>query len=205
MIIQLILNKLIKMEELIVASHNQNKCKEIQALLSNTFMLKTLDDIGISEDIPENEFTFEGNAKAKTSYVVEKTGKNCFADDSGLEVLALNNEPGVFSARYAGLEKNEENNLQLLLKNLKGIENRAAAFKTSIVLYYNGTYYHFEGEVKGRIISEKRGKEGFGYDPIFIPEGSDKTFAEMNLEEKNRFSHRARALEKMLHFLTKNA
>lgn len=193
------------LKELIFASHNQHKCKEIQSILDKSFIIKSLDDIGIREEIPENETTFEGNAKAKTSYVVEKTGKNCFADDSGLEVKALKNEPGVFSARYAGPDKNDENNLQLLLQNLKGITNRAANFKTSIVLYYNGSYHHFEGEIKGQIIHEKRGSKGFGYDPIFIPIGSDKTFAEMSMEEKNNFSHRAKALKKMIHFLTNNS
>lgn len=192
-------------KELIFASHNQHKCREIQSLLDKSYVLKSLDDIGIMEEIPENEKTFEGNAKAKTFYVVEKTGKNCFADDSGLEVKALNNEPGVFSARYAGSEKNDENNLQLLLRNLNGIEDRSASFKTSIVLYYNRSYHHFEGEIEGQIIKEKRGSTGFGYDPIFIPNGSDKTFAEMTMEEKNNFSHRAKALKKMIHFLTLNS
>jgi len=187
--------------KLVFATHNKNKAIEIQSLMPEGIEVLTLDEIGCIEDIPETADTLEGNAKIKADFVYETYGYNCFADDTGLEVVALNNEPGVLSARYAGLAKEPEQNMQLLLENLSNHNNRSAQFRTVIALRLDGGTYLFEGIVSGDITAEKRGNEGFGYDPIFQPIGSQRTFAEMSLTEKNGMSHRARALEKMINFI----
>jgi XTP/dITP diphosphohydrolase len=189
--------------KLIFATHNRNKAFEIQKLLPSKFQVLTLDDISFHDEIPENEPTIEGNSAFKAKFIFNKFELNCFADDTGLEIEELNGNPGVHSARYAGEEKNPDANMNLVLTELAGLENRNARFKTVITLILDGEQYIFEGIVNGRMIDEKRGTNGFGYDPIFIPENEIRTFAEMDLAEKNQFSHRARALEKMIEFLTK--
>ena len=188
--------------KLIFATHNSNKAFEIQKLLPKDFQVLTLDDIDFQDEIPENESTIEANSAFKAQFIFNKFNLNCFADDTGLEIEVLNGKPGVHSARYAGEEKNADSNMNLVLKELYQISNRKARFKTVITLIINGEQLQFEGIVNGTIIDEKRGSNGFGYDPIFIPEDESKTFAEMNLSEKNKYSHRARALEKMIAFLT---
>jgi XTP/dITP diphosphohydrolase len=187
--------------KLVFASHNQNKVNEIKSLLPETFDLVSLTDIGFLEEIPEIGLTLDENSQIKARTIYEKTGFFCFADDTGLEIEALNFEPGVYSARYAGEEKNDSENLQKVLTKLDGIPNRNARFRTVITLIIEHKEYSFEGIVEGKIILEKRGEFGFGYDPIFVPENESKTFAEMQMEEKNKFSHRARAFQKMIHFL----
>lgn len=191
-----------KIMELIFATQNPNKAIEINAKLGDTFSIIDLKKLDITEDIPETADTLKGNALQKARYVFNKTQRNCFADDTGLEVEALNGEPGVLSARYAGLQKNSGDNMDLLLKNLKGKTNRKAQFRTIIALIIDGEEHLFEGIAKGEIVEHKQGKEGFGYDPIFVPEGYTTTFAEMSLEEKNTLSHRAIAFDKMKAFLT---
>ncbi|MCE2713061.1 MAG: non-canonical purine NTP diphosphatase [Cryomorphaceae bacterium] len=190
--------------KLIFASHNEHKAKEIQSLLPSGIELLTLVDLQLTEEIPETAETLEGNALLKASYVHERFGMNCFADDTGLEVHALNGAPGVFSARYAGKDKDSEANMALLLKNLSNATDRRARFRTSIALIWNGKQHFFDGVVNGQIAKDRAGSDGFGYDPIFIPENSTRTFAEMTLSEKNNQSHRARALEKMIAFLNRN-
>ncbi len=187
--------------QLVFASNNPNKIKEIQSLLPGQITILSLEDIGCAEEIPETAYTIEGNAMLKANHVTEKYGYSCFADDTGLLVDALNGEPGVYSARYAGEQKNAEDNMAKLLKKLDDTENRKAHFKTVICLNINGKQHLFEGMVKGKIIHEKRGSEGFGYDPVFIPDGYTKTFAEMTLEEKSIISHRGLAVEKLVAFL----
>jgi XTP/dITP diphosphohydrolase len=187
--------------KLIFATHNQHKAKEIQALLPAEFEVLTLNDIDIQEDIPETSDTLEGNASQKSHYILHHFSMDCFSDDTGLEIPALNNEPGVYSARYAGPSKNADENMNKVLEKLAGKSDRSAQFRTVISLILEGKEHIFEGVVKGSIISEKRGTDGFGYDPIFVPEGQNKTFAELSLDEKNTMSHRARAFEKMIHFL----
>jgi XTP/dITP diphosphohydrolase len=188
--------------ELIIASNNQHKVAEIQGILDNSFNLKTLKEAGIAEEIPETADTIDGNALLKARYVFNKTKINCFADDTGLEVDALNGGPGVYSARYAGENATFEMNNQKLLSELKGVENRKAKFKTIIALIKNGKEHLFEGVVDGEIIESYQGFEGFGYDPIFKPLGLGKTYAEMGLEEKNKMSHRYLAVKKLVEFLT---
>lgn len=188
--------------ELIFASHNQNKVKEIQAILPEGTKLLSLTDINCHDEIVEDGDTLEANAIIKARYVYHTYGESCFADDTGLEVEALNEEPGVYSARYAGEQKNSDDNMNLLLEKLEGQQNRKAQFRTVICLIINGNEHLFEGIVKGTIIDEKRGEEGFGYDPIFIPEGYTTTFAQMPLSEKNKVSHRKRAFAKMTEFLS---
>jgi XTP/dITP diphosphohydrolase len=188
--------------DLVFATQNPNKAKEIAAKLGTEFTITDLKSIGITDEIPETSDTLEGNALQKARYVYEKTKLNCFADDTGLEVEALKGEPGVYSARYAGSQKNANDNMDLLLKNLDGEANRKAQFRTVIALIIDGKKHLFEGTAKGKIIEEKQGTEGFGYDPIFIPDGFDRTFAQMDLEEKNQLSHRAKAFDKMKSFLT---
>ena len=190
--------------ELIFASHNQNKVKEINALLGNGFRVKSLSDIGFDTEIVENGETLEANALIKARTIYELTQQNCFADDTGLLVSALNNEPGVYSARYAGLQKNDHDNMDLLLKNLEGITDRKANFTTCIALILEGKEYLFEGKLHGSIIHEKIGSNGFGYDPIFKPDNYTITLAQMELSEKNTISHRAKAFENMKAFLLKN-
>ena len=189
--------------QLLFCSTNIHKSKEIQHKLGPTYALKSLNDVGFTGEIEETAFTFEGNAKLKAEFGFQHYHLPCFSDDSGLEVEALNLEPGVYSARYAGEAKDDNKNMDKLLLNLKGITNRKARFKTVIVyIDIKGEQFVFEGSVSGRIIEVKRGDQGFGYDPIFIPDGYDKTFAEMSMEEKSILSHRARALEKFIHFLS---
>jgi XTP/dITP diphosphohydrolase len=190
--------------KLVFASHNQNKVNEIKSLLPKSVEVLSLTDIGFVDEIDETGLTLDENSKLKAKAVLKKTGYFCFADDTGLEIEALNYEPGVFSARYAGNQKNDSDNIEKVLLNLKGITNRNARFRTVITLLIGKDEYSFEGKVEGKIIMEKRGEFGFGYDPIFIPEDQSRTFAEMSLEEKNKFSHRARAFQKMIEFL-KNA
>lgn len=185
---------------LVFATQNENKAKEIQSLLPNQIEVKTLKEIGCDVDIPENEPDLKGNSLTKAKYVVEHYNTNSFADDTGLEIEALNGEPGVFSARYAGPEKDSEKNMDLVLEKLKDQPNRKAQFKTVIALILNNKTHFFEGVVEGEIRKERSGSKGFGYDPIFEPEGCGKTFAEMNTEEKNKMSHRGRAIEKMVVF-----
>jgi len=189
--------------QLVFASNNKNKIKEIQLLVSDTIQILSLEEIGCTEDIPETADTIEGNAILKANYVTEKFGFNCFADDSGLEVNALNGEPGVFSARYAGEPKNDENNIDKLLANLKEIENKKANFKTVICLNLNGKQQLFTGIINGQIIAERVGTNGFGYDPIFVADGYQKTFAELTLEEKSNISHRGIAVKQLITFLQK--
>jgi XTP/dITP diphosphohydrolase len=187
--------------KLVFASHNQNKVNEIKSLLPKSVEVLSLTDIGFVDEIDETGLTLDENSKIKAKAVLKKTGYFCFADDTGLEIEALNYEPGVFSARYAGNQKNDSENIEKVLLNLQGITNRNARFRTVITLLIGQDEYYFEGRVDGKIIMEKRGEFGFGYDPIFIPADESRTFAEMTLEEKNQFSHRARAFQKMIEFL----
>lgn len=187
--------------DLIFASNNPHKVKEIRSIIGPGFNLLSLIDLNIADDIPENESTFEGNALAKARYVHRLTGKNVFADDTGLETEALNGQPGVHSARFAGESKDSSANIEKLQSMLGETVNRKARFRTVIALILNDREYLFEGVVNGDITREKRGTEGFGYDPVFVPEGRNKTFAEMSLPEKNTLSHRARAFEKLREFL----
>jgi XTP/dITP diphosphohydrolase len=187
--------------KIVFASNNKNKIKEIQALLPAAIQIVSLEDIGCTEEIPETANTIEGNAILKANYVTQKYGFDCFADDSGLEVDALNGEPGVFSARYAGEPKNDENNIDKLLTNLNGIENKKANFKTVICLNLNGNQHLFTGIINGQIINERVGTNGFGYDPIFVADGYQKTFAELTLEEKSTISHRGIAVKQLIEFL----
>ncbi len=187
--------------KLIFATNNRHKLTELQQLLGNEFDLQSLSDINCSEEIPEDYETLEENADQKASYVYEKYQVNCFADDTGLEIAALNNEPGVYSARYAGDAKNAKANIQKVLKNLEGKEDRSAQFRTIISLFLNGKKYRFEGIVKGEILKEERGKDGFGYDPVFKPNACSGSFAEMDMAEKNKISHRGLAVQKLVRFL----
>jgi len=186
---------------IIFASNNQHKIKEIKSLLGNTFTLLSMSDINIDEDIPEDEPLLEGNALSKARYIHNVTGMDVFADDTGLEIDALNGLPGVLSARFAGEEKNSTANIEKVLSLLGDTKNRKARFRTVIALIINNNEYLYEGIVQGKIINEKRGAGGFGYDPVFIPDGKNKTFAEMELDEKNSVSHRAKAFEKLREFL----
>ena len=190
------------MTELIFASHNHNKASEINNIIMPQFKVVTLDEIGLNEDIAETADTLEGNALIKARYVYQKTGKDCFADDTGLEVDALGGAPGVHTARYAGQDCNPEKNIQKLLAALEGNANRKARFKTIVAYIKDGEEFLFEGTVEGTIATHKAGNDGFGYDPIFIPdEGLGRTFAEMTLSEKNQISHRARAIAKFVKHL----
>ena len=188
--------------EIIFASNNVNKIREISNVLGSSFILLSLKDIDMDEDIPENELTLEGNALLKARHIFKAAGMNVFADDTGLEVEALNGQPGVHSARFAGENKDSDANIEKLLSLLENESNRKARFRTIIALILNGREYLFEGSVAGTIISKRRGKEGFGYDPVFIPEGNTLTFAEMDLDEKNKISHRAKAFESLRLFLS---
>ena len=191
------------MTDICFATNNQHKLVEVKNLLGNEFNVLSLEDIGCSEELPENQSTLEGNSLEKAKYVLDHYQINCFADDTGLEVEALGGAPGVYSARYAGPQKNNEENISLLLKNLATHKNRKAQFRTVFTLFYNQTCYQFEGVVKGKIINEKKGDQGFGYDPVFVPDHYDKTFAEMPLEEKGIISHRGIATRKLVEFLKK--
>ena len=189
--------------KLVFASNNKHKLQELRAILGDNFELLSLQDIGCFDDIPEEQSTLEGNARQKAFYVFEKFGFACFADDTGLEIEALNGEPGVYSARYAGEEKSAEANMDKVLKNMEKINRRNARFRTVISLVINGEEKQFEGIVEGEILREKRGCSGFGYDPIFQPQGFSLTFAEMELDEKNKISHRGRAIQKLVQYLKK--
>ena len=187
--------------KLVFATNNQNKVKEVQSLLPDHIKILSLKDIGCEEDIPETQPTIEGNAIQKAEYVKEHYGYDCFADDTGLEVHALNGEPGVYSARYAGTQRNADDNMNKLLENLENKKDRSAQFKTVIALILHGKQHTFEGICKGEIINEKRGDYGFGYDPIFMAEDFTETFAQISLEEKNRVGHRGKAVQKLIRFL----
>ena len=189
-------------KKIVFATNNAHKLNEVRAILGENIEVQSLKDINCYDDIPETADTLEGNALLKARYIYERYGVDCFADDTGLEVEALNGAPGVYSARYADENgHNSEANMQKLLKELDGVENRKAQFRTAIIVIVNGKEHLFEGIVKGNIIEEKRGGAGFGYDPIFVPEGYDQTFAELGNDVKNTISHRARAVEKLCAFL----
>jgi XTP/dITP diphosphohydrolase len=186
---------------IVFATGNPNKVKEVNELLDDGIKIVSLEAIGCQEDIPETQPTIEGNALQKARYVVENYKVDCFAEDTGLEIEALNGEPGVFSARYAGEQRDSEANMALVLEKLANQNNRKAHFKTVVALSLNGKEYLFEGIAKGEISIKKDGEKGFGYDPIFIPEGFDKSFAQMTSVEKNAISHRGKAINKLKKFL----
>ena len=190
--------------ELIIASQNQNKLVEFKKILGDKINLFSLSDIGLNQEIPENEKTIKKNAMFKAKFVNIQTGKNVFADDTGLEIDSLNGEPGVYSARYSGVERNSDKNIELVLRKLKNKANRNSRFKTIISLIIDGKSVNFEGVVEGKITEEKRGSNGFGYDPIFQPNGYSSTFGEMSLNEKNKISHRSIAINKMVQYLKEN-
>ena len=192
------------METLIFASNNRNKLDEIKLVLWNDFTIISLQESGIDIDIPEPHDSLEANAREKSLTIYQLTGKNCFSEDTGLEVDALNGAPGVNSARYAGENRSPEENIEKLLIKLSSFANRKARFRTVISLQMDGNEWLFEGICTGTITREIRGVQGFGYDPVFVPDGSTKTFAEMNMDEKNIFSHRRKAMDKLLAFLYKN-
>lgn len=192
------------MLQLVFASNNINKIKEIQQLVPADIQILSLKDIGCEVDIPETADTIEGNAILKANYVTEHYGYACFADDSGLEIEALNGAPGVYSARYAGSQRNDNDNMNKVLEKLQNETNRKANFKTVIALNINNEQHLFTGIINGEIIHEKRGANGFGYDPIFVAEGHQKTFAELSMEEKATISHRGKAVKQLVSFL-KNA
>ena len=189
------------MKQLVFATNNQHKLQEVRDMLKDRYQILSLKEINCEEDIPETAETLEGNALLKARFVKEKYGFDCFADDTGLEVEALNNAPGVYSARYAGEDKDAKANMRKVLNELKDSENTFACFRTVIALIQNNKEYLFEGIVNGNIIREEKGNAGFGYDPIFIPEGYDKTFAELGIDIKNKISHRAEAVNKLKDFL----
>ncbi|QOG01807.1 non-canonical purine NTP diphosphatase [Flavobacterium sp. MDT1-60] len=187
--------------KLVFASNNLNKIKEIQSILNGSIQLLSLEEIGCHEEIPETADTIEGNAILKADYVTQKYGYDCFADDTGLEVTALNGEPGVYSARYAGEQRNADDNMDKLLNALKDKSDRSAQFKTVIALNLNGEQHLFTGLAKGEITFSKAGNHGFGYDPIFQPENYSETFAELSSDIKNKISHRAKATKQLIDFL----
>ncbi len=191
--------------KLIFATQNQHKLQEIKLLLPKSIELISLADINFTDDIAETADTLKGNALLKAKYIYERFAINCFADDSGLEVEVLNGAPGVYSARYAGLQKNDADNNQKLLAQLEGKPNRNACFKTVIALVLNGKEYTFDGVIEGTILEEMHGTQGFGYDPLFKPNGYNKTFAQISAEEKSKISHRALAVNKLVDFLSANA
>ncbi len=194
--------------EFIFATNNKNKIKEIAARIEQTkanIKVKSLRDINFYEDIPENEPTLEGNASSKSHYIFHRYHVDCFADDTGLEVEALNGAPGVYSARYAGEPKNMKRNIKKLLNEMKKKNNRKARFRTVISLIINGEEKLFEGIVNGKLLSEEKGSQGFGYDPLFVPDGYLQTFAQMPLNKKNKISHRAKALDKLVEYLAQIA
>ena len=188
--------------ELCFATNNAHKLEEIQAILGNSFELISLKETGCKEELPETGNTLEANSLQKAQYLYDHYQVNCFADDSGLEVQALGGEPGVDSAHYAGPQRSHADNVNLLLKNLADKTNRSAQFRTVITLIQNGETTQFEGSIEGQIIGELRGTQGFGYDPIFVPDGNTTTFAEMSLAEKGKISHRTKAFEKLVEFLS---
>ena len=189
------------MRKIVFATNNQHKLEEVRAMIGDYFQVLSLKDIDCNEDIPENGLTFEENAISKARYIKEHYGYDCFADDSGLEVTALNNAPGVFSARYAGEPSNSQRNIEKLMHEMQGKEERSARFRTCIAYLTGEEERYFEGCVEGSIIDTLRGCNGFGYDPLFVPCGYDLTFAEMSSEEKNKISHRAIAVQKLIEYL----
>ncbi len=189
------------MHKLIFATNNQHKIDEIRSISNIGHEIISLKEAGINIDIPEPYNTLEENATEKSKVIYKLTGRDCFSEDTGLEVEALNGEPGVKSARYAGEENSFEKNIEKLLLKMQGIENRNAQFRAVLSLMLNGTEHKFEGVCKGTILAYTKGGKGFGYDPIFLPLGANKTFAEMNMEEKNKFSHRKKAMDKLVDFL----
>lgn len=186
------------------ATNNANKLKEVRALLDPQFEVLSLKDIGCTYDLPENQETLEGNSLEKSRFVFDNFQIDCFADDTGLEVKYLSGAPGVYSARYAGPHKSNEDNITLLLQKLEKAEDRSAQFRTVFTLIIKGQVFQFEGVVKGKIISQKIGNQGFGYDPVFVPLGYEQTFAEMSMTEKGKISHRGIATRKLVDFLQKN-
>lgn len=188
---------------LIFATNNQHKVDEIRAALHGGLEILTMKEAGIDIDIPEPHHTLEENASEKSRVIYQLKNSDCFSEDTGLEVEALNGEPGVKSARYAGEQRSFDDNIDKLLENLKGVENRTAQFRTVISLILNGEEFLFEGICEGKISNERMGEKGFGYDPIFIPKGSTISFAQMSTEQKNEFSHRRKALDKLIDFLNK--
>ena len=191
--------------KILFATNNAHKLAEVQAVLGDAYTLVTHRDCGVTEEIPEEQETLEGNASQKAHYLHDRTGLDCFADDTGLEVEALGGAPGVHSARYATDGHDFAANNRLLLKNLEGVENRRARFRTVISLILNGEEHLFEGRVEGRILDRETGHEGFGFDPLFVPDGCERSFAEMSAEEKNAVSHRGRAVRKLAAWLHENA
>ena len=189
------------MKKLVFATGNANKVKEVNELLDGSFEVLSLKDIGFEEELPETTGTIAGNALQKARTLYRALNVDCFAEDTGLEVNALNGEPGVNSARYAGAAKSSEDNIDLLLKNLAGSPNRKARFRTVVALILDGKEYLFEGIAEGEILLERVGTGGFGYDPVFLPKGAKKTFAQMNADEKNAISHRGKAIRKLISFL----
>lgn len=187
--------------ELVFATHNKYKAEEINKILGSRWNIRSLDDIGYGREVPENGITLEDNALQKARYIWEEIGANCFADDTGLEIDALNGAPGVFSARYAGPSKDSGQNMKKVLEEMEHIEDRKARFRTVIALIWNGEEFFFEGAVEGMILKEKSGSQGFGYDPIFLPEGFERSFANMSVAEKNQISHRGRAIRKLVDHL----
>ena len=187
--------------KIVFATNNPNKLKEIQTLIPKEIEIISLKEIGCTEDIPETGDTLEANAFQKVHYVKENYNYDCFADDTGLEIDALNGAPGVYSARYAGPEKSAEANIEKILNELQGKENRKAKFRTAIALTLNNEEHLFEGEINGHISKVKQGNEGFGYDPIFMPENEKRSFAQMSMEEKGTISHRGRAVKKLVAYL----
>ena len=193
------------MRDLIFATNNPHKLREISEIIGKRFHILSLGDIGCNEEISEDAETIEGNASLKSWYIWKKLGKDCFADDTGLEIDALGGKPGVKSARYAGDECIAENNIRKVLQEMEGVSDRKARFRTVISLILDGKEIQFEGTVEGTILLEKRGKDGFGYDPVFLPDGCDQSFAEMAAEDKNRISHRGRATRKLIEYLMHSA
>ncbi|MAU63545.1 MAG: non-canonical purine NTP pyrophosphatase, RdgB/HAM1 family [Flavobacteriaceae bacterium] len=187
--------------KLIFASRNKNKFYEIEKMIPNKFQLGNLSDLNFFEEIPENEDSIEGNAAFKANFIHSKFNVNVFADDTGLEVEVLNGKPGVHSARFAGIACNADKNINKLIHELKEEENRKARFKTIIALVIDNKFYQFEGIINGEILKSKKGNNGFGYDPIFKPDGYKESFAELPIETKNKISHRAIAISKLIHFL----
>ena len=192
------------MEKLVFATNNSHKLRELSQIVQPDIELLSLNDIGCDDDIPETGPTLETNAAQKSYYIWDKYGLNCFADDTGLEIEALGNEPGVLSARYAGEARDSNANINKVLENLRNEANRRARFRCVISLVINGQETHFEGTVNGTIATEKHGNSGFGYDPVFIPDGYDQSFAELAPEVKNRISHRGRAVKMLVEYLRKN-
>lgn len=189
------------MKKLCFATNNKHKLAEVNQMLEGKYALLSLEDIGCNVELPEEQDTLEGNSRQKAEYVWQHFNVSCFADDTGLEVAALDGAPGVYSARYAGPQRSDSDNIQKLLQSLKGQQNRQARFRTSITLILDGQEHQFEGIVTGRITEGWQGDKGFGYDPVFMPDGYDRTFAQMSAEEKNAISHRGRAIQELVRFL----